>query len=107
MHFFCFDRSFVFGCGANFSTWENDKGYIAEGYLRTFEGVGVVFKHESSEFLRYPFATSRFPVSQSTELFTGPEKVSKNEEHEKGTQVKQTRKEKGDFRGSGHSREEL
>ena len=34
-------------------SWESEEGYVAEGYLRTLECVGIVFKHESSEFLRY------------------------------------------------------
>ena len=44
---------------------ENEQGCIAKRYLRILECVCIVFKHESSESLRYaPFATSPFPLSR-------------------------------------------
>ena len=46
-------------------SWENGKGYVAKGCLRVFESV-IVFKRESSGFLRHPFATSPFPFSQGS-----------------------------------------
>ena len=50
--------------------------YVAEGYLRTSECVGVVFKRESSEVLRYPLAArSPFPFSRGLSAAPGPQRL--------------------------------
>ena len=57
-------RSGVYWAPPSWGCRKSEKGYVAKGYPMVLERACVVFNYASFEFLRYPFSTSSFLLSQ-------------------------------------------